>query len=129
MQTLWTKIQSMNEEKKISLWIKTMLFFRHYWGCHQIPTRSFSAYGYQLPLCARCTGIFVGEITVIFLLIVGCRLSATSAILWMLPMSVDGSIQLFYAKYESTNFKRFMTGMLFGMGIGFLLFQIITSFV
>lgn len=47
----------------------------------------------------------------------------------MLPMSVDGSIQLLYAKYESTNFKRFMTGMLFGMGIGFLLFQIITSFV
>ena len=47
----------------------------------------------------------------------------------MLPMIADGSIQILYAKYESTNFKRFITGSLFGMGIGFLLFQIITSFI
>ncbi len=31
--------------------------------CHRISERSFHAYGHALPLCARCTGIYLGVAT------------------------------------------------------------------
>ncbi|MGD2143261.1 MAG: DUF2085 domain-containing protein [Anaerolineae bacterium] len=34
--------------------------------CHQIPSHSFSLAGRQLPLCARCTGTFLGALVGLF---------------------------------------------------------------
>ena len=119
----------MTEEQRLALWIQLMHFFGRYWGCHQTPQRSFSAYGYQFPLCARCTGILLGELVAIILLITGCFLCAWTALLLMAPMIADGSVQLFYDRYESTNIRRLVTGTLFGVGLGFLLFQLITAII
>ena len=43
--------------------------------CHQIAARSFSWWGYALPLCARCTGLWLG----VFLLAATNRLQHLSA--------------------------------------------------
>ena len=31
-------------------------------GCHQMPERSFFIRGKQFPVCARCTGVMIGNI-------------------------------------------------------------------
>lgn len=40
----------------------------------------------------------------------------------MLPLIVDGTVQMF-TKYESNNFRRVVTGFLFGYGL-FMLFAV-----
>lgn len=42
--------------------------------CHQIPERSFHLAGFQLPVCARCLGIYVG-------------VAGGAAFVWMRPGS------------------------------------------
>ena len=43
------------------------------------------------------------------------RPSALVSVLIMVPMVIDGFVQLL-TRYESTNFRRFVTGFLFGWG-------------
>lgn len=48
--------------------------------CHQIPERSFHLGSVQLPVCARCTGLYVGGIVGLAAwLLVRQRLRATTA--------------------------------------------------
>jgi len=35
-------------------------------GCHQSPERSFFIKGRQFPVCARCTGVFIGQTAAFF---------------------------------------------------------------
>lgn len=114
----------MNEEVKNKLWVKTMLLFHKYWGCHQLASRSFFVYGYQLPLCARCVGILVGEILSIFFIFNGILLNYKWLFLLLLPMITDGGIQL-VSSYESSNTKRVISGFLSGFAIGMLLYKCI----
>lgn len=96
------------------VWIKSMEWCAKYWGCHQMPERSFFIFGYQFPVCARCTGIIFGEIFAligaIFFLPRFCL-----CIILMVPMLIDGIIQ-YKTKYLSNNIKRVCTGFLFGYG-------------
>lgn len=43
----------------MEIWLKLMKMGARL-GCHQRPDRSFFYKGYQFPVCARCTGLFVG---------------------------------------------------------------------
>lgn len=94
--------------------------------CHRMPERSFFFNGKQFPICARCTGIMLGYIIAIISFLLVISFSLWGSILLLLPMVIDGTGQL-YNKWESTNSRRFITGILVGVGI--ILFIVnITSF-
>lgn len=85
-------------------------------GCHQMPERSFAVGPYQFPLCARCTGLALGELAA-FLPAVSRRLPAAP---WLgaallVPAAVDGAAQ-YAGLHISTNRRRLVTGVLAGVG-------------
>ncbi|MCI6486722.1 MAG: DUF2085 domain-containing protein [Clostridiales bacterium] len=94
-------------------------------GCHCRSDRSFFYHGEQFPICARCTGELLGIIFSLF----SCfffRLPVWLSVLFMLPLCVDGFVQL-KTSYESTNIKRVVTGFFFGYGL-FMLFIVSAIF-
>lgn len=92
-------------------------------GCHQIHTRSYFVRGYQLPLCARCTGVLAGEIIAIICLFL-VELPILYSFLLSIPMAIDWSIQQFM-KIESNNTRRLITGLLAGFALSFIYYYVI----
>ena len=84
-------------------------------GCHCRPDRSFFLRGKQFPICARCTGELVGMVLGVILCFFRHPPVWLTLVL-MVPMVTDGLIQLKTA-YESTNPRRFVTGLLFGCAL------------
>ena len=79
-----------------------------------MPERSFFIGGYQLPLCARCTGIVVGHVVGVVVSIF--HTVPFWSLIGTLPLMADGMIQK-YTSYESTNIRRLVTGILYGFGV------------
>lgn len=100
------------------LWIKAMSLGAAA-GCHQMPERSFFIGGYQMPVCARCTGVFLGQCAAFAVLICRKRVPAWAAAVLLLTMGADWFVQ-YIGLRESTNPRRLVTGVLGGMGVVFL---------
>ena len=85
-------------------------------GCHQMVERSFRLRGYTFPVCARCTGVFFGQIVAVLLLIIGivCPWYITAGLLGI--MGLDWMLQRIGLK-ESTNIRRLVTGFFGGFGL------------
>lgn len=84
-------------------------------GCHQRGDRSFYWRGYQFPVCARCTGVLVSYLTAIPLyLIFGGDFRV--CLVAMGVMLFDWMLQ-FIDFLESTNIRRFLTGICGGYGV------------
>lgn len=86
-------------------------------GCHQRPERSFFFHGKQFPVCARCTGVFLGELAGV----VSCRWFHPPV--WLIAvfcglMLLDWGVQALGWR-ESTNFRRLITGLLCGYALGY----------
>lgn len=108
--------------------------------CHRIPSHSFSLVGRPLPLCARCTGTFLGALTALLGQAVILRRRGADfpppAIIVLLVgfialMGVDGlnsyvglmrGTPLFY---EPRNELRLVTGALNGLALGALLWPMV----
>lgn len=94
-------------------------------GCHCRDDRSFHYHGKKFPICARCTGELLG-----ILVSMVCSFfwlpSVSTAVLLMLPMIIDGFLQL-KTSYESTNLRRVVTGFLFGFSLFFLFIRSIIA--
>lgn len=81
-------------------------------GCHQRPDRSFFFCGKQFPVCARCTGVFIGEILGLLLFKVA-EISNILVFVFLGIMLLDWGIQ-YITKTESTNCRRLISGLLCG---------------
>lgn len=97
-------------------------------GCHQMPSRSFFIKGYQFPVCARCTGVIVGELLAIILLLLSVKMSLWVVFIFLVPMAIDWGIQYLHV-LESSNIRRFITGSLGGIGLTYFYFLVIKLIV
>lgn len=95
-------------------------------GCHQIRSRSLSLFGRLLPICARCSGIYVGVIAISIIQVV-IDIPIFLYPLLAIPLIIDGYIQHKQIR-SSTNIRRFITGFMFGATFIFL-FTIYHSFI
>ena len=82
-------------------------------GCHQRADRSLFFRGVQFPICARCTGLIVGQTLGIIAFALGLRTPWPLDIALIALMAADALAQQFLAR-ESTNPRRVVTGLLAG---------------
>ena len=103
--------------------------------CHQMPDRSFFAHEHQYPLCARCTGMYLGFVTGTIALLLrrrtkAARLPPTPIIVllvgFIVAMGIDGvnsTISIIPGApqlYHTTNVIRIITGTLYGLALSAL---------
>jgi len=97
--------------------------------CHQLPSRTLSAGGVLLPVCARDMGIYTGVFSSALYLILLRRMRAqrppaiVAVIIMcalMLPMIFDGVLS-YAGVIETNNSVRLFTGLFFGLPVPFLL--------
>lgn len=108
--------------------------------CHQLPERTFAIGGQLLPLCARCSGTFLGALAGMTALILRGRGHAgklpgrghlTVLTLFLVAWAVDGtnSFLTFFPGaprlYEPTNLLRLITGTLEGLVIAALMIPLL----
>ena len=109
-------------KNSLGRWVKLMEFGNKL-GCHQMPERSFFINSWQFPICARCTGVVIGEIFAIILLIFRCNIPILYLLLLLIPMGIDWGLQ--YIKIcISSNIRRLITGILGGLSLTIIYYNI-----
>ena len=114
--------------KQFKIWKGTMNVFGKVFHCHQLSERSFHIGGFQLPLCARCTGIFFGVLIIgpVCCSLLPINMYVSLGLVFL--MFVDGFTQL-KGWRESNNILRLITGLGFGYAIVSFVFHIIRMIV
>lgn len=112
--------------------------------CHRIGERSFHIGSYQLPLCCRCSGMYLGAATgLVFQSLIGWKRSRiprwgilTILVLFVLAFGIDGANSYLYLikqvqpgflaaipnLYQPVNSLRLLTGSGMGLAIAVMLF-------
>jgi uncharacterized membrane protein len=89
--------------------------------CHGIALRCIHLWSVPMPICARCTGIYLGLLLglIAFLAVpfVSRRWMRNVAIVAVMPLAIDGLTQLARLR-ESTNELRIGTGLAAGFAFG-----------
>jgi uncharacterized membrane protein len=112
--------------------------------CHQIPERSFHIGSFQLPLCSRCSGMYLGAVTglvfqsilgwkrgkaprrgliaVLGILVVAFGIDGGNSFLYLLKQIRPGILPQIPNLYVPNNTLRLLTGSGMGLGIAALLY-------
>ncbi len=112
--------------------------------CHRIDPRSFQINGMPMPLCARCTGIYLGVMTSFLVMFASGRTKITRLppakvmavlVVFVAVMGFDGVnsyIHLFpggTGLYQPENWLRLVTGMYCGVAMFSIVFPIFNGVV
>lgn len=98
------------------------------WGCHRLPERSFFFRGQQFPVCARCTGVIIGQyftfVLINIVLLLGISIEEKILLLYLsffliLPMLTDWALQNYFS-IISNNMRRLITGFFCGIGAAYI---------
>lgn len=106
--------------------------------CHRIPLRSFFLGDRAMPLCARCSGMYLGALTGIVYYLRYPRRSGMPArqmlvvlALFLVAFGIDGAnsylrfFPLFPALYQPENWLRLLTGTGVGLGMAAVLVPVV----
>jgi len=89
--------------------------------CHGRPERCLELFGTTMPICARCTAIYLGVLAGLALFPMlrwlRERVMRTVAFAALAPLAIDGLTQLAGLR-ESTNPLRMATGLIAGLAFG-----------
>lgn len=108
---------------RISL-LKSFNYLGDHSGCHQLPQRSFCVGGYIFPICARCTGVAVGQVAALIVGLAGARVPVVYCVALLGLMGLDWGVQ-YVGLHESNNGRRFVTGICGGFGLFQLYFLLL----
>lgn len=92
--------------------------------CHQLPERSYFINGYQLPVCVRCFGIYIGLLAGALIYPIFKKINSTNAPKYkylyfiLIPVIFDGLAQLLNI-YSSPHYLRLITGIWASAGLVF----------
>jgi uncharacterized membrane protein len=112
--------------------------------CHRIPERSFHIGDYQLPLCARCSGMYLGAvtglvfqstlgwkrgkapqwsiITILVVFVAAFGIDGVNSYLYLIKQIQPGILPQISNVYIPNNTLRLLTGSGMGLGIAAMLF-------
>lgn len=100
--------------------------------CHQIPERTLHFGKIFMPVCSRCSGIYIGFLVSIIFLFLTFRKKESDlppvyvmvfAAVFILSTIAD-SILSYFGVYQTNNTLRLITGYLFGAGIAVIIYPI-----
>jgi uncharacterized membrane protein len=112
--------------------------------CHRIELRSFLINAEPMPLCARCTGIYLGVMVSFLVTIAAGRAKASllppwpvigTLVVFVAVMGIDGVNSYFHlfpgftGIYEPNNLFRLVTGMFCGLAMFNLVFPVFSNLV
>jgi uncharacterized membrane protein len=88
--------------------------------CHQMDARSFHVEGFQLAVCARCFGLYVGALAGVaaYPLLRRVERRDLPARAWLIAAAVPTTVDFalgFFGVWENTHLSRFLTALLLGV--------------
>lgn len=101
-------------DRKTKIWLRAMKA-GEVCGCHQRADRSFFYKGWQFPVCARCTGVLIGQLAG-YAVCAFRKIPLSAAVLCCEVTLLDWTLQQTNIR-QSTNFRRLITGICGGFGL------------
>ncbi|MHB1253139.1 MAG: DUF2085 domain-containing protein [Candidatus Humimicrobiaceae bacterium] len=100
--------------------------------CHQLPERTLLFGKILMPVCSRCSGIYIGFLfTIVFLFILFRKRESdlppvyviVAAVVFILSTIFDGFFS-YLGFYNTNNIIRIITGYMFGAGISIIIYPV-----